>query len=111
MNTQEIAITMEAEELRELCHKIEHNALYAAVVHALAGETLETLEEYFDEWDQNWPVINADLTLTGSYADSDTLNMVNYDDRALIDRDEAIEGGWEIDSDNGYANPPEKSEK
>jgi len=105
--TTKITITMEQEELQELCHKGTNNALFIAIVEALEGEKLEELEEYFDEWPQYSPIIHANLTLTGDVADSESPNMINFEDRALINRDEARENGWEIDDENGYAYPPE----
>ena len=110
--TKHITITMEEEELKDLCHHVEHNGLYRAVVTALGGRSLEELEKYFDEWSQHYPIIDAELTLTGGweYADAGNRDLVNYDDRAMISIEDAREGGWEIDDGNGAANPVRKGE-
>lgn len=54
-----------------------------------------------------YPVIDADLVLTGQfvYADGGNGDWSNYDDEAAIRNDVAREGGWKIE--DGYASPPE----
>lgn len=78
---------------------------------AFAGErldapaTVEAMERC--EWQDYYPVIDADLRLTGefAYADEENRRHANYDNQAMIDRAEAVAAGWTIDED-GFATPP-----
>jgi hypothetical protein len=54
-------------------------------------------------WDGLWPVVNRDGELTGAITEGD--DHYNVDD-AMIEAEEARDGGWEIDSDGGSARPP-----
>ncbi len=54
-------------------------------------------------WDGLWPVVDRDGELTGEVTDGDGhYNVID----AMIDPEEAREGGWEIDLDGGSAKPP-----
>lgn len=55
-------------------------------------------------WDGVWPVIDSDGDLTGEITDGDAMLNVNED--AMISPDDARDGGWVIDSDEGRATPP-----
>lgn len=59
------------------------------------------------EWTGYYPVIDADRRLTGefAYADQEDVRHANYDNKAMIDRRDAIDAGWTID-DEGFATPP-----
>ena len=106
-----ITIRMTEEDLKGLCHKCEDNALYAAVVRALADRPLSTFAEYIEEWSQHWPIISSDLTLTGTFTDcQEGGDWYNYDDVAMIECGEALRHGWIVDAlDDRYALPPQDS--
>lgn len=91
--------------------KPDHTAMRDRVTKAFAGVHYRTKEfqqvsAAFD-WSNVWPVIDADGDLTGEVLgpdDGQTLRV--YDDEAVIRKDVARAGGWELDSEEGYAWPP-----
>ena len=56
-------------------------------------------------WQGIWPVIDADGELTGEISEGGE-NELNVNDEAMIDADEARDGGWRIDVEDGRAYPP-----
>lgn len=105
MTTEKLySLTMDIDELRGIARECgTSNALYRAIVAAQAGDHLDDL--VIDEWAGHWPVIDANLVLTGEVVDSDSDGWRNYDDRAAIMADDAESGGWTLN--DGYATPPE----
>ena len=99
-----LTITMDLDDVAELLDETDSHELKIAIVAAMKGRPLADLP--FDAWAQNWPVVDRDLNLTGEFRDSGSDDWLNYDDEAAILRDEAIEGGWYIDEDEGRAEPP-----
>ena len=57
-------------------------------------------------WSNRWPTIDRNGILTGSVVDSCD-GFWNYEDEAMIAREEAQAGGWVVDADYGYALPPQ----
>jgi hypothetical protein len=55
-------------------------------------------------WDNVWPVVDRDGELTGRITDGD--GHYNVADVAMIEQDEARDGGWSFDAVGGYATPP-----
>ena len=78
---------------------------------AFAGERIDAAATVaacdLCEWQDYYPVIDADLRLTGefAYADEEDGRHANYENEAMIDRQEALAAGWAIDED-GHATPP-----
>ena len=59
------------------------------------------------EWDCVWPVIDDDGYLTGDVGIAGEDGMLVTDDwEAIISREDAELGGWEIDEDGCIATPP-----
>ena len=57
------------------------------------------------DWTGYWPVINGDMRLTGAWEDADTGSYLIYRNEAAITTADAEDSGWEIDIDEGSAEP------
>lgn len=108
---QVIALPITAETAKRLISEVgENNELYRAITAVYAGHPLS--EYPIPEWSQHWPVIDADLCLTGEYVDSDVSGWHNFRDEAAIWDVDAIAAGWlsadrDLNLDDGYVYPPE----
>jgi hypothetical protein len=87
----------------------DHTAVRDRVTQAFSGHNY-MIEEFrqasaaFD-WSNVWPVINADCDLTGEVVEPDENFARVYDDDAVIRKDVARAGGWELDGEEGTAWP------
>lgn len=91
----------------------DHNALRDAVTKACADSAYlhyqhplwRRLADAFN-WQDVWPVVNADGHLTGEVwtACDDVLHTADGD--AMIRPEDAKSGGWEIDHEAGTAKQP-----
>ena len=100
-------LRLNRECVEKLVSECRDNELYAAIIDAQERESLDDC--LVTEWSQHWPVIDGNLKLTGKFIDSeDNGDWLNYDDRAMISREDAVASDWDIDDDEGRAAPSEK---
>lgn len=88
----------------------DHTAMRDRVTKAFAGhhymtEEFRQVSAAFD-WSNVWPVVDADCDLTGDVVEPDENFLRVYDDEAVIRKDVARAGGWEMDREEGTAWPP-----
>jgi hypothetical protein len=57
------------------------------------------------DWNGTWPVVDRDGDITGDVVDSQD-DYLNVEDQAMIHVDEARAGYWQVDRDEGTAEPP-----
>jgi hypothetical protein len=92
------------------CGRLESDTHGAcqAIAEAHRGEHYESPAFLADcervHWQGIWPVVDRDGELTGQISEGD--DCYNVDDMAMIERGEAREGGWVVDADGAYAQPP-----
>jgi hypothetical protein len=55
-------------------------------------------------WDGLWPLVDRNGELTGKVTEGD--GCYNVGDAAMIEKNEAREGGWLVDADDAYATQP-----
>lgn len=93
------------------CRRMESDSMGAcrAVVEAHRGEhythPLYRADADRFDWSGVWPLVDRDGDLTGEITEGEECYGVN--DEAMIEAAEAREGGWQIDEDSGYAEPPQ----
>lgn len=59
-------------------------------------------------WDGVWPVVDGSGDLTGGICEGGD-GFYNVNDMAMISHDDARDGGWTVDDDGAYAEPPHVS--
>jgi hypothetical protein len=88
----------------------DHTLMRDKVTQLFAGmhyrtEEFQQVSAVFD-WQNVWPVIDADCDLTGEVVEPDESFARVYDDDAVIRKCVARAGGWELDGEEGTAWPP-----
>jgi hypothetical protein len=85
------------------------HGLCRAIAEAHIGERYDSPEFAADSerafWDCVWPVIDGDGELTGGLSEGED-GMLNVNDAAMIDADDALAAGWRIDTEEGTATAP-----
>jgi hypothetical protein len=92
---------LESQEQREMRDKV--TKLFA-MTH-MDDPLWERVSAAFD-WQDVWPEIDAECRLTGEVVEPIDQHYSHYPSwDAVIHRDVALEGGWVIDHEQGYAYP------